>query len=193
MTEVFFISEEYLKTNTAINENVDSGELRFCILTSQNINIQETLGQPLFEEIQLQVSGNTLTPDNRYLLDKYIVPATTQWAYYHGLDNFFVKWVNVGLVQNRNEQGSNIDIRTFKYLKDNARSTAEFYDTNMRRWLCAKSNLYPKYNVIEIGKIMPERGSANRRAIAMRPTNFWPNSWYGPVPSQITGAFPAQA
>jgi len=192
MTEVFFISEDYLKTNTAINENVDSGELRFAILTSQSINIQETLGQPLYEEIQLQVSGNTLTPDNRYLLDKYIVPATTQWAYYHGLDNFFVKWVNVGLVQNRNEQGSNIDIRTFKYLKDNARSTAEFYDTNMRRWLCAKSNLYPKYNVIEIGKIMPERGSANRRSIAMKSGNFYPY-WYGPVNSTIQGSFPAQA
>jgi hypothetical protein len=192
MTEVFFISEDYLKTNTAINENVDSGELRFAILTSQSINIQETLGQPLYEEIQQQVSGNTLTPDNRYLLDKYIVPATTQWAYYHGLDNFFVKWVNVGLVQNRNEQGSNIDIRTFKYLKDNARSTAEFYDQNMRRWLCAKSNLYPKYNVVDIGKIMPERGSANRRSIAMRSGNFYPY-WYGPVDSPIQGAFPAQA
>ena len=192
MTEVFFISEEYLKTNTAINENVDSGELRFCILTSQNINIQETLGQPLFEEIQQQVSGNTLTPDNRYLLDKYIVPATTQWAYYHGLDNFFVKWVNVGLVQNRNEQGSNIDIRTFKYLKDNARSTAEFYDQNMRRWLCAKSNLYPKYNVVDIGKIMPERGSANRRSIAMRSGNFYPYL-DGPVNSPSQGACPAQA
>jgi hypothetical protein len=192
MTEVFFISEDYLKTNTSISENIDSGELRFCILTAQNINVQETLGQPLYEEIQLQVSGNTLTPDNRFLLDKYIVPATTQWAFYHGLDNFFVKWVNVGLVQNRNEQGSNIDIRTFKYLKDNARSTAEFYDQNMRRWLCAKSNLYPKYNVVDIGKIMPERGSANRRSIAMRSGNFYPY-WYGPVDSPIQGAFPAQA
>ncbi len=95
MTDVFFISEDYLKTNTAINENVDSGELRFAILTAQNINIQETLGQPLYEEIQFQVSGSSLTPDNKYLLDKYIVPATTQWAYYHGLDNFFVKWVNL--------------------------------------------------------------------------------------------------
>jgi len=192
ISDVFFISEEYLKTNTSINENVDSGELRFCILTSQNINIQETLGQPLFEEIQLQVSAGTLTVDNKYLLDKYIVPATTQWAYYHGLDNFFVKWINVGLVQNRNEQGSNIDIRTFKYLKDNARSTAEFYDQNMRRWLCAKANLYPKYNVVDIGKILPERGSANRRSIAMKPTKFY-NAWYGPVPSSITGAFPAQS
>ena len=191
MTDVFFISEEYLKTQTSINDAVDSGELRFCILTAQNINIQETLGQELFEKIQLDVSAGTIANQYKFLLDKYIVPATVQWSYYHGLDNFFVKWVNVGLVQNRNEQGTAVDIRTFKWLKDNARSTAEFYDTNMRRYLCAKSNLFPEYNVVKIEKIQPQRGSANRRSIAMKPTNFWPG-WYGPVNSQITGAFPAE-
>lgn len=191
MTDVFFISEEYLKTNTAINDNVDSGELRFCILTAQNINIQETLGQELYEKIIDDVSGGTISGNYKFLLDKYIVPATLQWSYYHGLDNFFVKWVNVGLVQNRNEQGTNVDIRTFKWLKDNALSTAEFYDQNMRRYLCAKSNLFPEYNVVKIEKIQPQRGSANRRSIAMKPTNFWPY-WYGPVNTQITGAFPAE-
>ena len=103
MTDVFFISEQYLKTQTAINENVDSGELRFCILTSQLINIQETLGQELYEKITQEVSAGTIANQYKFLLDQYIVPATTAWAYYHGLDNFFVKWVNVGLVQNRNE------------------------------------------------------------------------------------------
>ena len=192
MTDVFFISEQYLKTNTAINDNVDSGELRFCILTAQNINVQETLGQELYEKIMNDVSAGTIANQYKFLLDQYIVPATTQWAYYHGLDNFFVKWVNVGLVQNRNEQGSNVDIRTFKWLKDNARSTAEFYDQNMRRYLCAKSNLFPEYNVVKIEKIQPQRGSANRRSIAMKPTNFWPG-WYGPVNTQISGAFPAES
>ena len=190
--EVFFISEEYLKTNTAINENVDSGELRYCILTAQNINIQETLGQELYEKIIFDVSANTIANQYKFLLDKYIVPSTVAWAYYHGLDNFLVKWVNVGLVQNRNEQGTAIDIRTFKYLKDSARSTAEFYDTNTRRYLCAKSNLFPEYNVVKIEKIQPERGSANRRSIALKPSRFWP-SWYGPVDTQITGAFPAES
>lgn len=189
--DVFFISEEYLKTNTAINENVDSGELRYCILTAQNINIQETLGQELYEKIIFDVSANTIANQYKFLLDKYIVPSTVAWAYYHGLDNFFVKWVNVGLVQNRNEQGSAVDIRTFKYLKDSARSTAEFYDQNTRRYLCAKSNLFPEYNVVKIEKIQPQRGSANRRSIALKPTRFWP-SWYGPVDTQITGAFPAE-
>lgn len=180
MTDVYFISEELLKNRTSINDNVVSGELRFCIQTAQNLNIQETLGQKLFEEILNEVSGGTIAGHNKFLLDNYIVPTTIAWSYYHGLDNFFVKWMNVGLVQNRTEQGSNIDFRTFKFLKDNAKSTAEFYDSNMRRYLCAYASNYPAYNTVEIGKVLPQRDSAYRNSIAVGSTKPWP-SWYGPV------------
>lgn len=183
MTDVFFISEEYLKTQTAINQNVDSGELRFSILTAQNINIQETLGQELYQQIINEVSGGTITGDNKYLLDQYIVPTTVAWSYYHGLDNFFVKWINVGLVQNRNEQGTSIDYKTFAFLKNNAKSLAEWYDNNMRRYLCAYASKFPKYNVVPIGKVLPNRGSAYSRSIALQSTKPWP-SWYGPVRTQ---------
>jgi hypothetical protein len=133
-----------------------------------------------------QVSGNTLTTHNKKLLNDYIVPATILWSYYHGLDNFFVKWMNVGLVSNRTEQGTNIDFKTFQFLKNNARSTAEFYDNNMRRYLCAFASNYPAYNTVEIGKILPQRDSAYRNAMALGSTKPWP-SWYGPVRTQTTG------
>jgi hypothetical protein len=187
MTDVYFISEELLKNRTAINENVDSGELRFCIQTAQNLNIQETLGQALFEQIVNEVSGNTIAGNNKFLLDNYIVPTTIAWSYYHGLDNFFVKWMNVGLVANRTEQGSNIDFKTFQFLKNNARSTAEFYDNNMRRYLCAFASNFPKYNTVEIGKLLPQRDSAFRNAMAMGAGRSFYPSWYGPVKTQSTG------
>ena len=83
MTDVFFISEQFLKTQTAINDNVDSGELRFCILTAQNINVQETLGQELYEKIMNDVSAVTIANQYKFLLDQYIVPDTVAWSYYH--------------------------------------------------------------------------------------------------------------
>lgn len=181
MTDVYLISEELLKSRTAINDNVDSGELRFAIQTAQNLNIQETLGQELYEKILLEVSGGTISGDYKKLLDTYIVPATISWSYYHGLDNFFVKWVNVGLVQNNTEQGSSVDFRTFQFLKNNAKSQAEFYDNNMRRYLCAYASLFPEFNVIPLGKILPQRDSAYRSSIALKSgRSFYPN-WYGPI------------
>ncbi len=183
LTDVYFISEELLKNRTAINDNVDSGELRYAIQTAQNINIQETLGNKLYDKILNDVSANTITGDYKYLLDTYIVPSTIAWSYYHGLDNFFVKWVNVGLVQNRNEQGSQVDFRTFQFLKNNAKSTAEFYDQNTRRYLCAYASLFPEYNTVDIGVLLPQRDSAYRSSIALGSTKAYP-FWYGPVKTQ---------
>lgn len=181
MANVFFISEEVLKTKTAINDNVDSGELRYCIEVAQQINIQETLGQPLYQKLMSDVLSNTLSGNYKKLMDDYIVPSLVAWAYYHALDNFFVKFMNAGLVQNSNEQGSKIDHRTFQYLKNNAKSIAEFYDQNTRRYLCAFAYLYPEYNVVPMGEILPKRSSAFGRSIALQPTIPFP-SWYGPIP-----------
>ena len=51
---VLFISENKLKENTAINENVDSSELRFAIQLAQNIYIQETCGTNLFQKLRIK-------------------------------------------------------------------------------------------------------------------------------------------
>ena len=180
MAKVFFISEALLKSKTAINDNVDSGELRFCIELAEDINIQETLGQKLYDRIQADVQSNTITGNYKKLLDDYIVPATILWAYYHALDNFLVKFMNVGLVQNNTEQGQSIDLRTFQFLKNNARSQAEWYDDAMRKYLCAYSSDFPEYNTVEIGKILPKHGSAFRNSMAMKSYPYLPY-WYGPI------------
>jgi hypothetical protein len=190
LIDVYFISEETLKDRSWINENCDSGELRYGIQTAQNLNIQETLGNPLYEKLLSDVSANTVTGYYKLLLDTYVVPATISWSIYHLADNFFVKWMNVGLVSNRTEQGNPIDYRTFQYIKNNAKSTAEFYDQNMRRYLCAYASRYPEYNTVEIGKLLPQRDSAYRSSIAMGSTKFYP-MWYGGVNTIPQGTFPA--
>ena len=180
MARVFFISETLLKSKTAINDNVDSGELRFCIELAEDINIQETLGQKLYDRIQDDVASNTISGNYKKLLDDYIVPATILWSYYHALDNFLVKFMNVGLVQNNTEQGQAIDLRTFQFLKNNARSQAEWYDDAMRKYLCAFASDFPEYNTVEIGKILPKYGSAFRNSMALKANRSWP-SWYGGI------------
>jgi hypothetical protein len=68
------------------------------------------------------------------------------YAYYLVIDNFYVKFVSVGLTQNRSEQGDRIDHRTFQYLKSNAKAQSEFNDNLLRRHLIFRSGLYPEYN-----------------------------------------------
>jgi hypothetical protein len=150
MNNVLFISEETLKTYTSINENVQSDELRWCIMMSQQIQLQESLGTNLYNKmIDLVDSGDITLPGNsnyKHLLDEYIQPMLINYSYYMGLDNFYVKFMSVGLVSNRSEQGTQIDFKTFQYLKTNAKQQAEFSDNLLRRHLIFRSGNYPEYN-----------------------------------------------
>jgi len=76
MNNVLLISEELLKTYSYISENVQSDELRYAIMISQNIEIQESLGTNLYQHILDAVDNGTIgdvsNTNYKYLLDTYI-------------------------------------------------------------------------------------------------------------------------
>ena len=171
---VLFISEQKLKDNTPITDNVDSSELRFAILQSQAIMIQETLGTNLYEYLLQIVDDNTINTDAalyRYkaLMDNYVQPTLIAWSYYLALDNFWVKFINIGLVQNRSEQGNPVDLKTLQYLKSNAKNQAEFQDNLMRRHLLFRSGWYPQYfsGNLNDGQLPPDTDSAFKAPISL--------------------------
>ena len=177
---VLFISEQKLKDNTPITDNVDSSELRFAILQSQAIMIQETLGTNLYEYLLQIVDNNTINTDAalfRYkaLMDNYIQPTLIAWSYYLALDNFWVKFINIGLVQNRSEQGQPVDLKTLQYLKSNAKNQAEFQDNLMRRHLVFRSGYYPQYfsGNLQNGELPPETDSAFKANVSLPGTGYY--------------------
>ena len=169
---VLLISEQKLKDNTSINENVDSSELRFSIQMAQNIFLQESLGTNLYEKILelVQTGDIELVGNLKYkeLLNNFIQPMLIAYSYYLALDNFFVKFVNVGLQSYRSEQSQPIGIREFTYLKNNARDQSQFLDNLLRRHLVFESYKYPEYTEIKNnGQLPPEFGGAFKSSITL--------------------------
>lgn len=184
MNKVLLISEDTLKTYTAINESVQSDELRFCILQAQQIFLQESLGTNLYNQmLNLVQSGAISSPSNavyKNLLDTYIQPTLITYSYYLGMTNFYVKWVSVGMVQNRSEQGDKIDHRTFQYLKADAKQQAEFNDNLLRRHLIFKSGLYPEYNNGDLneGQLPPIPSTPFQSPMTIPTTAYaWGSNW----------------
>jgi len=181
MNNVLLVSEESLKTYTAINENVQSDELRFCILEAQLIFIQESCGTNLYEKmLDLVDTGDIYDAGNanyKLLLDKYINPTLISYSYYLGLDNFAMKWVSVGLVSNRSEQGSPIDFKMFQYMKSNAKNQAEFNDNLLRRHLIFRSGWYPEYNNgnLNDGQLPPETNQTFKSSMTLPSTGYYWN------------------
>lgn len=184
---VLLISEQKLKDNSAINENVDTSELRFCIQQAQTIFIQESLGTNLYEYILKAVqNGDIDTPsyvDYKELLNNFIQPTLISYAYYLALDNFFVKFVNVGLQSFRSEQSNPIGIKEFTYLKNNSRDQAQFNDNLLRRHLVFNNWKYPQYTLTENnGQLLPEFGGAFKSSITLPAGRYLGIGGYGASP-----------
>ena len=196
---VLLITEEKLKANTSITDNVDSGELRFSIQQAQQIFIQESLGTNLYEYIlDLVKTGDIEDPikvDYKELLNNFIQPTLISYAYYLALDNFFVKFVNVGLQQFRSEQSNPIGVKEFSYLKNGARDQAQFNDNLLRRHLVFNNWRYPQYTLTtNNGHLLPECGGAFKSNITLPSggkfvtknasglrlgTSYSSSNWYG--------------
>jgi hypothetical protein len=171
---VLLISEDKLKANTPINENVDTQELRFSIQQAQQIFIQESLGTNLYEYIlKLVNDGDISLPQYikyKELLNNFIQPTLISYSYYLALDNFYIKFVNIGLQQNRSEQGNPVTIKDLIYLKNNARDNAQFNDNLLRRHLVFNNQDYPQYTLTtNNGQLIPEFGGAFKSPITLPP------------------------
>ena len=159
MSQVYFISESKLKSYTNISDNVDSGSLRQAIRTAQLINLQETLGTGLYNKLSDLVDTGEITGSTnsnyKNLLDSYCVDVVIQYSLFYALDDFIFKFMNVGLVQGFSEQGSSLDISTFKMIKNGARDRAEFFDNRLREHLFNNDNLYPAYETSTTDGTLP--------------------------------------
>ena len=173
MSKVLLISTERLKTNLPISKNVDDHDLRNCIIISQDISLVESIGTALFNKLQDLVETNDimLTGNTEYytLLVDYVQPYLTQQSYYFGMDAFLVKWVNVGLQASFTEQSSQVDLSTYKVLKNNAKSLAEFYNARLRQYLCDKGgDVFPEYvETRPDGGVIAGRGKGYEAPIVM--------------------------
>jgi hypothetical protein len=65
---VYFISTSYLKDNTPLNENLDDKILKSSIKEAQEIYIRDIIGSGIYDELQTQAYGGTLTADNTTFL-----------------------------------------------------------------------------------------------------------------------------
>lgn len=161
MEKVLLISEETLKSETVINDNVDDAYIRPAIECSQDIYLHQLIGTSLLNDLCAKVRENTLTDDDKLLLDEYITPylkfkvcseITLVLAY---------KYRNAGIVQTQTDFVSNSIMKDAQLMKDYYDQRANFYAIRLTDWLCANSAKFPNYHNHKTGDVCPNRGAYN--------------------------------
>jgi hypothetical protein len=156
---VYFITEEKIKNFTAVHENVAVHDILPHVNDAQQIYLQEILGTTFFQTMQDEIINGNLSSTNTDLINDYIAPFILNAALYQMIPFNYVKFRNKGLLKGEAEEAVTADIKDVQFLRDNVRTTMEFYRERLRRQLTVFSYLYPEY----VAASLTQNMNPNRR------------------------------
>lgn len=148
MNKIQLISEDYIKTNSAINDNVWGDYLTPAIREAEDIDLQGVLGTCLYNSILSKVADGsiTATTESAYktLLDGYIQPFLMYQVITNLIPIIGVKLSNLGIVQSNDEYSYNLDEAQRNRVATYYQYRSDFYCKELQRFLLKNKELYPE-------------------------------------------------
>jgi len=153
--EILFITDEYIKKYTNVNDAVEASIIKPCIYLAQDKQINNWLGTKLMEKLKQDIIDDTLSGDYEYLMDNYVRKATLWWTMVELYPSLLYKLNNGSVVTRESDSSRTISKVELEALKDNARANAIFYTSRMVDYLCANSGIFPEYTNNSFPDIAP--------------------------------------
>lgn len=145
MSKVYLISEDVLKSETILNDNVGSEYFVPAIETSQDIYLQQLIGTELLDRLYSDIANGTLKEPYKELLDDHI----TNYLKYMVLSEITVpisyKYRNAGVVQANGDHYQQTTLRDAQMVANHYTLRANFYAERMSKFLCTNSDKFPEY------------------------------------------------
>lgn len=162
-----FISQVYLQQYSTINNNVDYDLVTPIIRMTQELEIRAILGSNLYNLIISQLpivqgGGNTLSAENKILLDDYILPCNL--AYFMADVSLPLKfrYMAKGIQERNGENSNSISTSDLKFIIDGWKEKARGYEDLLIRYLKQNYQLYPAYQTnTGIANVRPRNTAVN--------------------------------
>lgn len=161
MIGVYLISEDTLKTETILNDNVSAEYFGPSIECAQEIYLQQLIGTSLLNDLCEKVRDNRLNDDDKTLLDEYITPYLKFKVLAEVTLPIAFKYRNAGVVQTNNEYVYNTGLKDAQQLATHYDQRANFFAIRLTDWLCANSTKFPAYHNTTTGELSPNKGAFN--------------------------------
>ena len=156
--KVLFLSVDYLRDNTVINGNVDSELLEPFILLAQNVHVETIVGTKLYNDIIAKIEADTLTGNNKTLVDDYLQPALVQWSLYESLPFINYRLTNKAISTKSSDNSEAVELDELHYLRTNVRDVAEYMSERATKFLRANKTLYPLFSLnVDCDEIKPNK------------------------------------
>lgn len=140
-----FITQTDIQTLTPISQNLDMKYVRNVLEMAQINYIESILGQPLSDELKLQIETNTLTPANILLLAE-IKKAQSWWSAYEMVPFVQFRIDAKGIRTNLDDSSEPVSNASLTFFRDSIRKQADANEQYLINYLDKNKTLYPLYD-----------------------------------------------
>lgn len=160
MSIVKFISTQYLKESTSIQNNVDDSLLEPYIIKVQDTHIQQVLGSSFMAHLYDAIENSTLTAVEEALIRNYIQRTVAEWAHYEVYPFLNYKNTNKAISKESSEYSVPAELDEIKYMRSAIRDMAEFYSTRLAKYLCDHQSDFPEYQNPDLPENLPRNNKS---------------------------------
>jgi hypothetical protein len=145
MAEVLFLSEDFFKSKTVVDDNVGAKTLKAIIARSQDFYIEPLLGTDLYEKLKTDIAASTITGNYLTLLTDWVVPTLILYVESEVVYQNHYRLRNKGTQVKNSENSSPASLDELKFKMDRAQNMAEQKGMKMIAYLCDNEDLFPEY------------------------------------------------
>lgn len=145
---LYFITENYLKTNTPITANVDVTDVTPYIATQAQLRVMPILGTTFFNYMLEVYNDQTATNDEETLI-KFIQPIVAWRSAEDAVFGLTYQLKNKGLQTQNGDFSSSVSQREVAFGMEHYAQKAAFFEQRLIRYLIKNKNLYPEFISLE--------------------------------------------
>ena len=160
MAIVNFVSCQYIKEHTTIEENVDDSLLTPYIIKVQDTHIQQVLGSSFMDHLYSAVTNSTLTTAEESLIRDYIQRTVAEYVFYEAYPFISFKSTNKGTQKQNSEWSTSAELSEIKFIRSAILDMAQFYLSRLVKYMCDHSADFPAY----LNPTLPQNVDKSRKA-----------------------------
>lgn len=146
--QTLLISEDTIKTNTKIADNLESKELFPAIQRAQDIDLQNIIGSDLYRGLQSKIYNNEINNDEnenyKFLLDVFIQPFLLEIIISNLIFESAGSIHNTGYVQPNDSHFYQVDRDNRLTMVDQHKQFASHYQKMLQNYLRENKKLFPE-------------------------------------------------
>lgn len=139
-----FVTENYLKSFTPLNNNIDVNDILPHLQLSEEIWARELLGNDLYQDLKTKFIAQTLDVLEASLVT-LLKPMIAYRCAFEAIPFLSVKIRNSGVVKLNGDNYDAAGLNEVKYLRDELANRSEYYATRIAQFLCDNSSDFPLY------------------------------------------------